>query len=134
MIKATFVTVGFDYCNVSSVQLFMNHRDVEKLVFGYNGGGLYLLLLRLHEWVSLAACRINAMREILKWVTFCYRQHWIRSLVCIQKVWNNSLAINSASYKNPKHAANMLCLYMKCAMKMILIFFLYSYLICLNCR
>lgn len=37
-------------------------------------GGLYLSLLRLHEWASLTAGvggKINTAREILKWVTFC---------------------------------------------------------------
>lgn len=83
-------------------------------VCGYNGVRLYLLLLSLHEWASLAAgvrSRINTMREILKWLTFCYRQQWIKSLVCIQEERDGGLTINSASYKNPKQAANMVHLY-----------------------
>lgn len=81
-----------------------------------SAGGLYLPLLRLHEWVSLAvgiSSTINTAREILKWVTFCYRQGWIKSLLCIQEEWDAGLAINSAWIQNMLK----ICLYMNWVME-----------------
>lgn len=53
-----------------------------------SAGGVYLLLLKLHDHVSLAAGvsrTIDTRRESLERATFGYRQLWIKSLFCIQE-------------------------------------------------